>query len=193
MGVTYFKRFQMEFDLRDWPNLPIASEAAEAFLPMGYEFVRWHDRLLDAHAEVKFRSFHRELDAQVFPCLGDRDSCRNLMHEISRRNGFLPEATWLIQHWPENSPKPDLCGTIQGVCDISGVGAIQNVGVTAAHRNKGLGRALLAAAIQGFGRAGMRNVFLEVTAQNASAVHLYQNFGFRKTKVVYKASEVAYA
>jgi ribosomal protein S18 acetylase RimI-like enzyme len=45
----------------------------------------------------------------------------------------------------------------------------------------------------GFRDAGIRRVYLEVTAQNTGAVRLYQRLGFRLIKTVYKAADVAYA
>ena len=115
------------------------------------------------------------------------------MTEIADRNGFLPAATWLIQYWPPKARRPEVCGTIQGVCEGEGIGAIQNVGVIPEHRGRGLGVALVWHALNGFRLASQKKVFLEVTAQNTGAVRLYQRLGFRKVKTVYKASEVAYA
>ena len=62
MGLTYYKRFRMEIDLRsrDFSRLGL--------LP-GYWFVGWQSSLAEAHAEVKFLSFRSEIDAGVFPCL----------------------------------------------------------------------------------------------------------------------------
>ncbi|WP_425618633.1 GNAT family N-acetyltransferase [Anatilimnocola sp. NA78] len=186
MGITYFKRYRMETDLAS-PVSPAPQ------LPAHYSLLPWSEKLIPLHAEVKFRCFVDEMDASVFPCLGTRAGCRRLMTEIADRNGFLASATWLIQYWPENARRPEVCGTIQGVCEGDGVGAIQNVGVTAEHRSRGLGVALVWHALNGFRLASQKKVLLEVTAQNTGAVRLYQRLGFRKVKTVYKASEVAYA
>jgi ribosomal protein S18 acetylase RimI-like enzyme len=185
MGIVYFKRFRMEVDLRE-PLFP------QPKLPAAYRLTAWDKRLLDAHAEVKFRCFQCELDANVFPSLGDRDGCRRLMTEIVQRSGFVPQATWLLEYWPPDARKPELCGTIQGVGEDK-VGAIQNVGITPSHRGHGLGTVLMWHSLAGFQAAGIERVFLEVTAQNSGACRLYQRLGFTQTKVVYKASEVAYA
>jgi ribosomal protein S18 acetylase RimI-like enzyme len=185
MGLVYFKRFRMEYDLTQ----PLPRQPR---VPESYVFVPWDDQLLDAHAEVKFRCFQTEMDANVFPSLGDRGGCLRLMTEIVRRSGFVPQATWLLEYWPSEARKPELCGTIQGVAD-EGTGAIQNVGITAAHRGRGLGTALLWHSLRGFQQAGIDRVYLEVTAQNNGACQLYRRLGFRQTKVVYKASEVACA
>ena len=73
------------------------------------------------------------------------------------------------------------------------MGAIQNLGVTPERRGQGLGRALLLRALAGFQQAGLKQAFLEVTAQNAGAIHLYQQIGFVHSRTVYKAVEVAYS
>ena len=109
----------------------------------------WEESLIDQHAEVKYLSFRSEIDAYVFPCLGDRHGCQRLMREIRRKPGFLPQATWLIAC-------PDgYCGTVQGVMDRGPIGAIQNVGVVPAYRGLGLGRALVRQALEGFYQAGL--------------------------------------
>src|SRR5436305_106863 len=127
MSITYYKRFRMEVDL-DGPPPP-------ALLPSRFRWIAWAESLIDQHAEVKFLSFRDEVDAMVFPCLGDRQGCQRLMREIRRKPGFLPGATWLIAG-PEGS-----CATVQGVMDRGPIGAIQNLGVVPSHRGLGLGRA----------------------------------------------------
>ena len=189
MGVTYFKRYRMEFDLAQ--EIPAPEDVSA-----DYTLVPWQPTLLDVHADVKYRSFRFEIDANVFPNLGCRDGCRRLMSEIAQRTTFLPQATWLAQCWPQRSRKPEIVGTIQGVADDGGQGAIQNVGVTASHRGRGIGSLLLAQSLAGFKSAGLSRVYLEVTAQNVAAVRLYERLGFRRTRTVYKAvevPEVAYA
>jgi ribosomal protein S18 acetylase RimI-like enzyme len=173
MAITYYKRFRMEVDLDG--SLPPPE------LPWPYRFVAWREGLLDHHAEVKYLSFRDELDAEVFPCLGDRYGCQRLMREIRRKAGFLPGATWLVA-CPEG-----YCGTIQGVMDRGPIGAIQNVGVVPSCRGLGLGRALVLQALDGFYRSGLRRVYLEVTAENGHAVRLYREAGFRRAKILYKA------
>ncbi len=186
MGLTYFKRFRMEVDLlrESFPCPP---------LPLGYALIPWRDSLVEAHAITKFRCFRFEVDANVFPCLGERDGCHRLMAEIARRDGFLGEATWLLQYRDRQTKRVEYCGTIQGICDKHGIGAIQNLGITPAHRGRGLGTVLMYYGLEGFRMGGLRKAYLEVTAQNLGAVRLYEKLGFRKVKTVYKAAEVAYA
>lgn len=181
MGLTYFKRFRMEIDLGR-ATLP-------ATLPAGYWFAEWDPSLLTSHAEAKYHSFRSEIDSNVFPCLGEYDGCLRLMHEISHKDGFLPGATWLIVTRGESGQLVN-CGTIQGIRDRTGMGAVQNLGVVPEHRGRGLGGMLLLKAIEGFRAAGLRRAFLEVTAQNEGAVRLYRRIGFYKARTVYKAVEL---
>lgn len=177
MSSSYFKRYRMEVDLAA-PRMPPA-------LPSGYRFVAWNDALIDIHGRTKFRSFRDEIDASVFPCLGDLEGCRRLMREIRGKPGFLPDATWLIAHGtaPESL---QWCGTIQGIAERGGSGMIQNIGIVPGHRRLGLGTCLIERALAGFRMRGLSRVSLEVTADNRRAVQLYQRLGFRRTRTVYK-------
>ena len=67
-------------------------------LPDGYSLVSWRPDLIEEHAETKYRSFRTEIDANVFPCLGNHQGCLNLMGEITRRENFIPSATWLVKY-----------------------------------------------------------------------------------------------
>jgi len=185
MGLTYFKRYRMEIDLagRDF-SIPK--------LEWPYRLLPWDDSLLESHAEAKYLSFRSEIDANVFPCLGELAGCHRLMHEIRLKEGFLPEATWLAVYEGANGSR-ELCGTIQGIRDASSMGAIQNLGITPERRNVGLGTMLMRQALQGFRSAGLDRAFLEVTAQNDGAIRLYQRIGFERARTVYKAVEVAYS
>jgi GNAT superfamily N-acetyltransferase len=205
MGLTYFKRFRMEIDLR-------GRDFAHPVLPVDFYFVPWSRTHLEAHAEAKFASFRDEIDSDVFPCLGEYSGCLHLMEEIAAKPGFLPDATWLIASKSsrdsiktiEIHPQRTLsgtgsqgetiqyCGTVQGVIDRSGMGAIQNLGVVPEYRGRGLGKALMMNALAGFQKAGLYRAFLEVTAQNSGAVQLYKRLGFARSRTVYKVSEVAY-
>jgi ribosomal protein S18 acetylase RimI-like enzyme len=162
----------MEIDLQD----PFPA----AMLPVGYQWVPWDEALLETHAEVKFASFVEEVDAVVFPSLGCRLGCSHLMREIRSKPGFRPESTWLV------SCADGFCGTVQGVRERNGMGSIQNLGVTPRHRGRGLGSALLLKALHGFRQTSLHRAFLEVTAQNDSAIRLYRRLGFRCKKTIYK-------
>lgn len=177
----------MEFDLRDW-------RGGDTSLPAGYELLPFQEGLIRDHAIAKFNSFRQELDANVFPCLSQRDGCLKLMQEIASRRDFVAGATWLIR-FQESSPQDGKLrtipiGTIQGLAQ-DGWGAIQNLGIHPAHRGKGLGSILMGRAAMGFRAAALDKMHLEVTTENTGAVRLYERLGFKRSNVVYKATEVA--
>ncbi len=190
MAVTYIKRYRMELRLDRLP-----AELRQTQLPpVGFEIVPWSPRLTNQHAEVKWASFRDEIDVHVFPCLGERDGCRRLMREISNRNDFVPEATWLANRTgPPDKSLPTAIGTIQGLKVSAREGAIQNLGVHPDFRDLGVGRALLMAALNGFAEVGCRYVHLEVTVQNTAAIRLYERFGFHRVETLFKISEVQFA
>lgn len=184
MALTYFKRYRMEIRLagRDFSG---------SGLPPGYHLVAWDRSLLEAHAQVKYLSFRDEMDAQLFPCFQDLAGCHRLMTEIVGKPGFLPEATWLAWYDGTGGGFSEYCGTVQGLRDRSGMGAVQNVGILPGHRGRGVGTALLRKALHGFRQAGVHRVSLEVTAENVGAIRLYERLGFSVVKTVYKTAEVA--
>ncbi|MEM0924853.1 MAG: GNAT family N-acetyltransferase [Planctomycetota bacterium] len=193
MGMTYFKRYRMEFDLRGWYGGMIE-------IPPRYELLPYAPELVREHATAKYNSFRQELDANVFPCLARRDGCMRLMRDITTRRDFVAAATWLVRYRGTSPPgstspfegtsQPEAVGTIQGLA-IDGWGAIQNLGIDPAHRGKGLGSILLSKAAAGFRAAGVDRMHLEVTTENTGAIRLYERLGFKRTSVVYKAAEVA--
>lgn len=179
LDIVYYKRFRMEINLagRRFPPAP---------LPKYYSLQAWDDSLMDIFALTKFNCFRGELDTNVFPSLSTLEGCRQLMTDIAAKPGFLPGATWLAVYSPPGSPAAEYCGTIQGIRDKFGLGAIQNVGISSPHRGRGLGTCLILRCLEGFRRAGIFLAHLEVTAQNERAIELYRRLGFVIVKTIYK-------
>jgi len=154
-------------------------------LPLEYRFVGWNSSLVRAHASVKYLSFRG--------CLGKYEGCQKLMSAIKTRDGFLPEATWLVEYVGDDRPRPEYCGTIQAIRIQRGRANIQNVGVAPQHRGQGLGKALILASLLGLDYLSVPRVRLEVTAENSGAVRLYRRLGFRTVRTLYKTVELASA
>ena len=183
--MTYFKRYRMELDLR--------APRPAAALPDGFYWIAWDDALLELHADVKHLSFQNELDSAVFPSLGHPAGCRDLMAAIRFRAEFAPKATWLVACSAVGSHDPGhangCVGTVQGVLDPRRFGGIQNLGVVPDFRGRGLGRALLLKALEGFAASGCSRVYLEATAKNDAAVRMYRDLGFRCYRTLYRGVE----
>jgi ribosomal protein S18 acetylase RimI-like enzyme len=76
-------------------------------------------------------------------------------------------------------------GAAAGLCLLAQRGVrvrVAGMGIAAAWRRQGLGRALLAASVAAAKSAGGRRLLLEVFAANPAAVALYESFGFRRQR-----------
>jgi ribosomal protein S18 acetylase RimI-like enzyme len=103
----------------------------------------------------------------------------------------VPEATWLAQYVGAGPRRVESCGTIQAIRINRAKANFQNIGVTPHHRGRGVGAALIAAALTGLEHVGVARAALEVTADNDAAVRLYRRVGFRSVKTVYKSIDKA--
>jgi ribosomal protein S18 acetylase RimI-like enzyme len=183
LTAIYFKRFRMQFDLLS-QQIPQPNCSSEIM------FAEWDEKLLVMHGMCKWESFRREMDVNVFPCLGERDGCKRLMRDISQKDAFVPEATWLAIGKDTNPKNLVAVGTIQGLRTNATHGAIQNIGVIPSFRGKGIGRELIRRALQGFQSQGCRYVTLEVTVHNLGAIKLYESIGFQKSEIVFKVGSL---
>ena len=166
-----FTRHRMEINVNGLPPVPV--------LPAGLLWVPWDDTLLSVHAETHYQAFADCMDRFLFPSFQDPSGCWYTLRQIRDKEGFLPDATWLIAG-PNGA-----CGTIQCIREAWGYGSIQNVGVVPAYRGQGLGEALVRRALHSFAASGLRKGSLEVTAENAAALRLYLRLGFRMMNTSY--------
>ena len=201
--VRYVKRLRMSIELSDSAE----AERSVPALPEGFVWLPWHPCLTDTHGEVKYLAFRHSFDADVFPTFRSRQACIGLMRSIASHSGFVPQATWMIARRSPDSALPipvnerneyelrsrrpetehlDYVATIQGIRTAPWIAAIQNVAVRPEFRGRGLGRALLMKALDGFRRAGVRKVTLEATTGNTPAIRLYETSGFRLYQTLYK-------
>ena len=170
------QRSQMVFDFAKAELAPMPA------FPHGFWLVPWSRTLIDPHADVLHRSFRNDSDGAVFPTFREYHNCRNLIEMLADSPMFLPAATLLIAHGEPNGMF-EFVANIQGMQLSDSVGAIQNVAVLPEFRRRGLGQALVLAALQGFQSAGVRRVTLEATTDNAAAVNLYGRIGFTTFRV----------
>jgi ribosomal-protein-alanine N-acetyltransferase len=111
----------------------------------------------DELADIHHRSFHRGWGADDFATmLGDRTI---LAHTI-RRRASAPVAGFVISRLAADEAE------------------ILSIAVTPKLRGRGYGGRLIAAHVQDLMRAGIRQLFLEVEAENKAALTLYGHSGF---------------
>jgi len=70
-----------------------------------------------------------------------------------------------------------------GLCDYPDEAFVQTIAVARDAQGQGLGARLLQALLDEAARRRQRRVLLEVRADNAPAIALYERFGFRRTGV----------
>jgi len=183
---VFFKRYRMQIELDPLTTPTVTNPnrtSRSASEPI--EWLAWQPKWSGFHALAKWESFRHEMDGNVFPCLADREGCRQLMRDIASKSNFVPEATWLAVTGSGTSWEAPI-GTIQGLRTGPVLGAIQNIGVVPAWRGYGIGRELIQRALNGFQSVGCRQVTLEVTVHNLSAIRLYQSIGFKPMETVFK-------
>ncbi len=61
-----------------------------------------------------------------------------------------------------------------------GEGTIAQMGVRVEHRRNGVGRGLIAQALDAFAREGLSHARLQVAPDNENAIRLYERLGFRR-------------
>ena len=174
----FVHRSQMVFDFTTTPLTPLQ-------LPTDFWFAPWSKTLIEPHADVLHRSFRYDSDGAVFTTFRQYKHCRRLIETLADSPLFLSEATLLIGYGnPENIF--EYVANIQGMKVSDEVGSIQNVAVLPEYRRRGLGKALVLGALQGFQCAGVKRVTLEATTDNVSAVNLYQRLGFTTFRVYHR-------
>lgn len=104
----------------------------------------------------------------------------------------FPESAWSVESfWGELAGVPDtrwyvvalVDGAVAGYAGLMAVGPqadVQTIAVGADHRRGGVGARLLAELVVEARRRGCTSVLLEVRADNAAAVALYQSHGFEQ-------------
>ncbi len=70
-----------------------------------------------------------------------------------------------------------------GLCDYPDEAFVQTIAVDRAAQGKGLGARLLQALLDEAARRRQNRVLLEVRADNAAAIALYERFGFRRSGI----------
>lgn len=97
---------------------------------------------------------------------------------------------WTIEHFRDELHSPHAfplvavtsAGTLAGyLCPalILDEGEVLDVAVREEYRGRGIGRALVMAALRLFQERGAARVFLEVRVSNGAAITLYRSLGFR--------------
>jgi ribosomal protein S18 acetylase RimI-like enzyme len=140
----------------------------------GYRLVPFEAAQIPALAEVEFRAFSGSADARAFAThLGSVERAREGWQQLVRSRRFEMRATRVLTQGQR------VCGFVQASRAARGAGYITSLAVLPEDRG-GHGRALLLAALHRLRSLGFPRAALTVTAENASALRLYEGIGFEE-------------
>ena len=168
-GFRSLERHYLVRDLRE--ELPAAPPAS------GLRRLRRDD--LGQAADIIYRSHRGSLDAAVNLTYGTLSHCRGFVDTLTLRGGcgsFDSEASLVA----ESAEGPS--GVLLASRLSSRTGHVCQVSVLPGAQQRGLGTALVVAALHAFKRQGLLNASLSVTVDNAAAHRLYTRLGFRLRK-----------
>ncbi len=176
-GFKLYPRLFLECDLIAANSSLAASGLAAVPAITSQAIRRWSGVFYQAAAELILRCYAGHPDSDINDQYRTLHGSLRFLHNIVRFPGcgvFDPNASWLLTEPGTNS----LVGVLLASTVAPGVAHITQLCIAPELRGKGLGRQLLAHAIDHLRRAGFRAITLTVTEQNTAAVELYRQVGF---------------
>ncbi len=160
------------------------SVAGAPALPAGYRLVPWQPQYVEPAAQLFPQLPRHSLEALVWPRLATPAGARELVEMLSEGDA---RACFVVLD--EATPGAPLAGYVLAQRLRAGAGRIGELGVAPAHARRGLGRALMQAAIAAL--ADAPDIWLTVASSNTAARALYLGLGFAlvETQSVFVCAE----
>jgi len=147
----------------------------------GLRFSRWHDRYFDPCAKLIHLAYANHVDGDINDQYRSKAGALRFLKNIILLPGcgqFVPNASFVL-HYPGSD---DLVGAVLTSEVSPGVGHTTQVCVLPGHQGHGLGRALMLTAADALRGLKFQELTLTVTAENRTAVRLYEQLGFKTLK-----------
>jgi ribosomal protein S18 acetylase RimI-like enzyme len=172
-----FRLHTRQFMLLDLPSFPEPSAAAAT----GMRLDRWHDRYFDPSAKLIYLSYANHVDGEINDQYRSRSGALRFLKNIILLPGcgqFVPSASFVLRQ----AGGDELIGAVLTSEVSPGVGHTTQICVLPGYQGHGLGRMLMLTAIDTLRTMKFNELTLTVTADNKTAVRLYEKLGFRTIK-----------
>jgi ribosomal protein S18 acetylase RimI-like enzyme len=172
-----FHLYTRQFMLLDLNTLSGATAGVSA----GMRLDRWHDRYFDPCAKLIYLSYANHVDGEINDQYRSRSGALRFLKNIILLPGcgqFVPSASFVLRQ----AGGDELIGAVLTSQVSPGVGHTTQICVLPGYQGHGLGRMLMLAAIRALCSMKFQELTLTVTAENKTAVRLYEKLGFRTIK-----------
>jgi ribosomal protein S18 acetylase RimI-like enzyme len=172
-----FRLYTRQFMLLDLQLSAEPSPGASA----GMRLDRWHDRYFDPCAKLIYLSYANHVDGEINDQYRSRSGALRFLKNIILLPGcgqFVPGASFLLRQ----AGGDELIGAVLTSEVSPGVGHTTQICVLPGYQGHGLGRMLMNTAIDTLRSMKFKELTLTVTADNKTAVQLYEKIGFRTIK-----------
>ena len=172
-----FHLYTRQFMLLDLQKLHEAKSGASA----GMRLNRWNDRYFEPCAKLIYLAYANHVDGEINDQYRSRSGALKFLKNIILLPGcgqFVPGASFVL-HEPGSD---DLIAAVLTSEVSSGVGHTTQICVLPGYQGHGLGRMLMQTSAEALRSMKFRELTLTVTADNHTAVQLYEKLGFHTIK-----------
>jgi len=172
-----FRLYTRQFMLLD---LAKRSEGMPALKP-GLRLDRWNDRYMESCAKLIYLAYASHVDGDINDQYRSRQGALRFLKNIILLPGcgqFVPAASFVLRH----PGSEELLGAVLTSEVSPGVGHTTQLCVQPGFQGNGLGRILMQTSAEALRVQRFNELTLTVTTENHTAVHLYEQLGFRGIK-----------
>jgi len=147
----------------------------------GMRLDRWNDRYFEPCAKLIYLAYANHVDGDINDQYRSRQGALKFLKNIVLLPGcgqFLPSASFVLRH----PGSDDLVGAVLTSEVSPGVGHTTQICVQPGFQGHGLGRLLIQTSAEALRSQKFSELTLTVTAENRTAVHLYEQLGFSTIK-----------
>jgi ribosomal protein S18 acetylase RimI-like enzyme len=173
-----FRLYTRQFMLLDLAKQAVPSGPT---VNSGMRLDRWNDRYFEPCAKLIYLAYANHIDGDINDQYRSRNGALKFLKNIILLPGcgqFQPSASFVLRH-----PGTDeLVGAVLTSEVAEGVGHTTQICVQPGFQGHGLGRMLMETSADALRSLRFKELSLTVTAENRTAVHLYEQLGFQTIK-----------